>query len=195
MSREPTRERAKYETCKRYSEPGHAHALTFSCFKRQPLLSRDRSRTWFLEALDVARTKHAFDLWAYVIMPEHVHLLIWPRNEVYSISDILSDMKLPVTRRAVKYLREHAPAYLTRLRDEQPNGKVVHRFWQRGGGFDRNLVQPAAIHRHIEYIHANPVRRGLVEHPEDWPWSSARYFAGRGDVPLVPDVESIPGYC
>ena len=188
------RQRAKFKTCKSCDEPGDAHALTFCCFKRQALVNRDRSRKWFLDALDAARAKHAFDLWAYVIMPEHVHLLIWPRESVYSISDILSDMKQPVTRRAIKYLRTHAPEFLTRLRDGQPGGKVTHRFWQRGGGFDRNLFRPDAIHAEIEYMHANPVRRGLVEHPEDWAWSSARYFAGRGDVPLALDVDSIPGY-
>jgi len=188
------RQRTKFKTCKRCNEPGDAHALTFCCFKRQALLNRDRRRTWFLDALDAARAKHAFDLWAYVIMPEHVHLLIWPRASVYSISDILSDMKQPVTRRAIKYLRTPAPGFLTRLRDGQPGGKVTHRFWQRGGGFDRNLFKPDAIHAEIEYMHGNPVRRGLVEHPEDWAWSSARYFAGRADVPPALDVDSIPGY-
>jgi len=191
----PQRRHTKYKTCKRCNEPGDAHALTFCCFQRQALLNADRTRRWFLEALDAARAKHAFDLWAYVIMPEHVHVVIWPREPVYSISEILSDIKQPVTRRAIKYLRTQAPAFLRRLRDEQPSGKVAHRFWQRGGGFDRNLFKPDAIHAEIEYMHANPVRRGLVERPEDWPWSSARYFAGRADVPLALDVDSIPGFC
>lgn len=78
------------------------------------------------------------------------------------------------------------------MRDEQPSGKVAHRFWQRGGGYDRNLTQTKTVHATIDYIHANPVRRELVATPEDWYWSSARYFVGRTDVPLVPDVDSIP---
>lgn len=191
----PRRQHTKYKTCKRCNEPGDAHALTFCCFRRQALLNTDRTRTWFLEALNAARAKHAFDLWAYVIMPEHVHLLICPREPIYSISEILGDIKQPVTRRAIIYLRTQVPAFLGRLRDEQPSGKIAHRFWQRGGGFDRNLFKPEAIHAEIEYLHANPVRRGLVERPEDWPWSSARHFAGRVDVPLAVDVDSIPGFC
>ena len=63
--------------------PGHAHLLTFSCFRRMPLLSKDRTRRWFLEALGAARSALEFDLWAWVIMPEHVHLLIYPRREGY----------------------------------------------------------------------------------------------------------------
>ena len=65
---------------KHYDVPGHAHYLTFSCYRGLPLLSKDRTRVWFVEELAKARTKHHFDLWAWVIMPEHVHLLICPRK-------------------------------------------------------------------------------------------------------------------
>jgi putative transposase len=55
-----------------YNEPGHAHELTFSCFRRLPLLSKDRSRSWFIEAMESARQRRQLALWAYVIMPEHI---------------------------------------------------------------------------------------------------------------------------
>ena len=58
---------------RRYDEPGHARELTFSCYRHFQFLSRDRTRHWFVEALETARKKWAFDLWAYVLMPEHVH--------------------------------------------------------------------------------------------------------------------------
>ncbi len=80
------------KTCKRYNLPGHAHFLTFSCFGRRPFLSRDRSRGWMIDAIALARERHGFDLWAWVIMPEHVHLLIFPRRETYEISAILTTM-------------------------------------------------------------------------------------------------------
>ena len=51
---------------------------------------------------------------------------------------------------------------------------------------------PGAIHATIDYIHANPMRAGLVERPEHWRASSAAYFAGAGRPPLAPDVDSIP---
>ena len=59
---------------KHYDREGDAHFLTFSCCQRLALLSKDRTRQWFLDALDKGRVKHGFDLWAWVIMPEHVHL-------------------------------------------------------------------------------------------------------------------------
>ena len=182
----------KYKTCRRYNEPGHAHALTFSCYQQRRFLARDRARRWLIDALQLARTKHGFSLWAYVVMPEHVHLVIFPRKDSYSISDILADIKQPVTRRATRYLREHSPQHLARMGSRKPGGRAVHRFWQRGGGYDRNLFDPEAVHTEIDYIHANPVRRGLIEQPEDWVWSSAGYYSGHADCLLAPDVEDLP---
>ena len=83
----------KRKTCRRYNDPGHADFLTFSCFRRQPFLLSDRVRHWFIDAIELARQRHQLHLWAYVIMPEHVHLLIYPRADVYSISRILSTLK------------------------------------------------------------------------------------------------------
>lgn len=66
---------------KTYNTPGDAHFVTYSCQERLPLLSKDRSRRRVIDAIREARSKQSFALWAYVIMPEHVHLLIWPRPE------------------------------------------------------------------------------------------------------------------
>lgn len=172
---------------KSYNLPGHAHELTFSCFQRLPLLSRDRTRGWFVEALAAARQRLHLDLWAYVIMPEHVHVLVWPREPTYEVRLIRTALKVPVQRKALAFLRQNAPDFLQRLRDEQPNGEVHYRFWQRGGGYDRNVIDPATARVMIEYIHNNPARRGLVNCPTDWPWSSARFYAGLEDVPLKMD--------
>jgi putative transposase len=79
----------KHKKCKRFNQRGDAHFLTFTCYKRQPFLIKDRSKQWLLESLLYARHKHNFHLWAYVIMPEHVHLLLWPTTPEYSISKIL----------------------------------------------------------------------------------------------------------
>src|SRR5262245_50796691 len=110
------------KNCKRYNLPGHAHALTFSCYRRQACLSKDVSRKWLLEAIERARQKHRFHVWAYVIMPEHAHLLIWPGELTYDISDILNSIKQSVAKRALLYVRRSAPAFLTQMEDRQPNG-------------------------------------------------------------------------
>ena len=68
--------------------------------------------------------------------------------------------------------------------------KLTFRFWQRGGGYDRNMTDGKAIHSSIQYIEANPVRSGLDEKPEDWKWSSAYTLVN--EVGLMPDKFNIP---
>jgi putative transposase len=182
----------KFKTCRRYNDAGHAHSLTFTCFHRKAFLSKSRTCQWLIHALSTARERLQFDVWAYVIMPEHCHILIFPRQPKYSISRILEAIKLPVTRRAKSYLQRAARESLEEMRDEQPNGRVAFRFWQRGGGYDRNLFEPEAIHAEIEYIHHNPVRRGLVACAEDRFWSSAGWYGGTSSPALIPDAASIP---
>jgi putative transposase len=171
---------------KHYDLPGDAHYLTFSCYGGLPLLSKDRSRLWFIDALKKARAKHAFDLWAWVIMPEHAHLLIFPRAAKYKTSKILASVKKPVGYKAVQYLRQNAPSFLERLTVRTRN-RTYRRFWQAGPGHDGNLYELEAVYNAIGYIHNNPVRRGLVDHPTDWLWSSARDWAGMGHPYITVD--------
>jgi len=171
---------------RRYDGLGQARELTFSCYRAYRFLQSDRVRQWFLESPAAARQKGMFGLWAYVLMPEHVHLLIYPRTADGAVSTILRDIKEPVARRAIEYLKQHDPRWLARVR--VPEGRRVrHRFWQPGGGYDRNVVALGTLHGMIDYIHANPVRRGLVERPEDWEWSSARWYAGARPVRIEMD--------
>jgi len=183
---------AHRKTVHHYNDPGHAHMLTFSCFQRRPFLSKDGSRQWMIEAIELARTKHHLDFWAYVLMPEHVHLLLWPTTAEYSISAILTTIKQSVSKRALSFVKQNAPAFLSQMADIQPNGAVQHRFWQRGGGHDRNLIEPRAIWAEIDYIHANPVRRGLCIRPTDWIWSSAIEYEFPGQGLLTINRNSLP---
>jgi putative transposase len=180
------------KTCQRFNDPGHAHFLTFSCFRRQPFLANDRAGGWLVDAVDRAREKHRFHVWAYVVMPEHVHLLVWPTEAAYDISAILNSIKQSVAKRALAFVPRTAPAFLTRMEDRQPSGETHYRFWQRGGGYDRNIVEETTLYRLIEYLHANPVRRGLCARPEDWHWSSAADFVGVRVGPLRLDRDSLP---
>ena len=64
------------KTCKRFDIDGDAHTLTFSCFHRLPLLSKPRSCQWVIDSLQRGRELGQYDLWAFVIMPEHVHVVL-----------------------------------------------------------------------------------------------------------------------
>jgi putative transposase len=178
---------------KHYNDQGHAHFITFSCWKRLPLLSKDRSRLWFLRSLNTSLTKHDYGCWAFVIMPEHVHLMVSPHASVYNTGAFLASLKLCVTRAAVKYLQQHTPKFLETLLDVQPSGRRSYRFWRPGGGIDVNLWTDAKIWDKIDYCHNNPLRRGLTERPEDWKWSSYRDYAASRTVGPVPiDWETPP---
>ncbi|TWT77712.1 Transposase IS200 like protein [Posidoniimonas polymericola] len=166
--------------------PGHAHELTFSCYQRLPMLSKPRTCEWLADAIEQARTELRFDLWAYVFMPEHVHLVVNPREAQYSTSDFLESVKQPMSRKALAFLRENAPEWIPRLQ-KQRGGRVETHFWLRGGGYDRNITEPSTLQKMIEYTHLNPVRRGLVEKASDWKWSSAGWYQGEEPNRLKPD--------
>lgn len=171
---------------RRHDEAGQAREPTFSCYRRDPFLGRDRTRRWFLEALEEARRRWPVDLWAYVIMPDHVHLLVCLREAGPVVSGFLRDVKEPVARDAIEYLKVQSPGWLPRLTVAE-GGRVRHRFWQPGGGYDRNIVETSTLLKTIDYIHANPVCRGQVVRPADWEWSSARWFEGIRPVPIEMD--------
>ena len=179
-----------WKTCKRYNLPGHAHELTFSCFKHRPFLSRERTCVFLAQAIRRAKTMHRFHLWAYVFMPEHVHLLLWPEESQYSISKFLQATKQSVSRRALNYLRKENPDGLRALatgRKDKP-----YQFWLDGGGYDRNITGRATLIRVVDYIHNNPVRRGLVKAPQEWLWSSATQWMGIGEGLIQVDLHSFP---
>ncbi|QDT38344.1 REP-associated tyrosine transposase [Stratiformator vulcanicus] len=169
-----------------FNEPGHAHELTFSCFRRLPLLSRDRTRLWLAESIDAARNRLKFHLWAYVFMPEHVHLIVKPLELDYDMGSIRTAIKSPISKRAIDWLEEHRPDWLSKLTVTK-GGRIERRFWQKGPGYDRNITESTTLLKMIEYIHANPVRRGLVERPADWKWSSASELIEDQSGPLRVD--------
>ena len=170
-----------------WDNPGHAHFVTFSCFQRLPLLTRDRTRRWVIISLEEMRRKLNVSLWAYVIMPEHVHVLLYPRQANYEMRLILVALKRSVSDAAKRHLQQTGNTpWLNRLRVQYPS-RDVFRFWQPGGGFDHNIFRERTVAAVIEYIHANPVRRGLVKEPSDWEWSSARFWEGDSNIPLRMD--------
>jgi putative transposase len=168
------------------NESGHAHELTFSCFHRFKFLQAERTCEWLADAINEARKELDFSLWAFVFMPEHVHLVVYPRQPEYDVSLILKAIKEPVGRKAVKYLREHAPEWIPRSTVKRGQREERH-FWEEGGGDDRNVNETTALLAMIEYIHLNPVRRRLVAIASEWKWSSASWYEGKATCRRIPD--------
>jgi putative transposase len=113
-------------------------------------------------------------------MPNHVHLLIHPLQKDYDVAPIKQHVKQSVSQRAISYLRKHDSAFLEKLRLRDGS----YRFWQAGGGYDRNLFTPEALRSAIDYIHNNPLRKGLIDDPRGWKWSSAAFYHLGEEGPL-----------
>jgi len=179
--RPPHRKRVKH-----YEEERHVHELTFSCFRRLPILTNDLWRTWFCERVHGACERQQFLLLAYVLMPEHVHLMVYPVVATARIASLLSDIKRPYSRRIKQHLEQQRSPLLTRLTIRQRPDVQTFRYWQEGPGYDRNLTESETIIAAIEYIHANPVRRGLCQKAVDWPRSSASRLLNDGPLDETP---------
>ena len=172
---------------KHFNDPDHAHELTFSCYHHWPLLTKDRPKQWFCNAVNEASKKLNYSIWAYVIMPDHVHLLIFPNEEKYSVSQFLKRVKQSVSRKSKSWLELNDKLWFEKLTIVKNDGKKEFRFWQAGGGYDRNIKKDSTLWKAIEYIHANPVRRDLVDDILKWKWSSALDYEDRVDGPIVVD--------
>jgi putative transposase len=169
---------------RRYERPNDVRFLTFSTYQRLPLFQNDRIKDRFAHDLAAARNKFRFHLYAWVIMPEHVHLLMWPLLPECPVPTVLRELKRPFAEDVIDRWRSLSARVLDRL---QGSDGAAH-FWQPGGGYDRNIHSMKEFNEKRNYIHNNPVTRGLVARPEDWPWSSARWYAGdrTGPVSLNP---------
>ncbi len=150
---------------KRYQTEGHHHFVTFSCYRRLSYLNDDHARTVFLEVLEQLRQRHEFRVYSYVLMPEHVHLLL-SEPKLQKLSDTFRVLKGQTSRQ---------------LRGDRTQ------FWQ-SRYHDFNVLTSSRFIQKMRYIHRNPVERGLVEKPEDWEWSSYRHWL-TGEAGLV-EVES-----
>jgi putative transposase len=136
----------------RYQQCGCFHFITFSCYHRLPYLDTAASRNLFEQSLEAMRIRYGFVVSGYVVMPEHIHMLVSePKKAI--LSKAIQALKLSVSVQSKK----------------RP-------FWQPRY-YDFNVHNNEKTVEKLRYMHRNPVVRGLVEKPEDWPWSSFRHYA------------------
>lgn len=172
---------------KTYNVPGHVHFLTFSCYRRMPLLTNDAWRSWLADAITAACGEHDMALWAYVFMPEHVHLLVKPRRAKYDMSAFRKRIKQSSAKRIINSLKNQNTSMLKRLAVDERPGKRCFRFWQEGPGYDKNIWCIEKALEKAVYCHMNPAIRKLVKSPGQWRWSSFRWLEqGKRDGEPIP---------
>ncbi len=170
------------KTLHRYEIHGGIRFLTFSCYNRLPLLEDNRVKLDFVKTIAAVRLRCRFRLFAWVIMPTHVHLLLTPGITIARVPQILWHMKQPFSQRIIRdWLAKDAPI-LAHVRDR----KGLAHFWLAGGGYDRNIDTARSFEQALDYMHMNPVNGGLVERAIDYTWSSARHYGGEVGPQLLP---------
>ena len=164
---------------RRYYGLGDLHFVAFSCYRRRPFLGRGRARDRFVKILDEVRSRHKFRVLGYVVMPEHVHLLL-SEPEQGSPSKVLQVLKQKVSR-ALRGRTKSSSDQLSLPLSAQ--GLEAKHFWQRRF-YDFNVWSEKKVCEKLNYMHRNPVDRKLVVHPKDWPWSSWSHYA-KGEAGLL----------
>jgi len=143
----------------RYFGNGDLHFITCSCYHREPILGSAYRRDLFLTVLEQVRERYAFVVLGYVVMPEHFHLLVSePHRATPSV--VMQAIKLGFARRVIGRSHSTAPVHV----------------WQRRF-YDFNVFTERKRVEKRRYIHRNPVKRGLVDEPDQWRWSSFRFYA------------------
>ena len=147
----------------------HLHFITCSCYRRLPFLKRARSRDCFLSILEQVRRRYRFVIVGYVVMPEHIHLLV-TEPEIGNPSTVMQVLKQRTARALLPKRKRRDP------RQRELFGEEVRRaFWQ-ARFYDFNVWTTKKRIEKLRYMHRNPVKRGLVDTPELWHWSSYRSY-------------------
>jgi putative transposase len=128
------------------------HFVTFSCFRREPYLSTPSARDLVEQSIESTRKKYNFNLLGYVIMPEHIHLLL-SEPETKPLATAIQSLKLSISKQS-----SQRPFWATRY-------------------YDFNVFTHNKRVEKLKYMHRNPITRGLVTNPEDWRWSSYHHYA------------------
>jgi putative transposase len=150
---------------------GYLHFVTTSCYQRLPVLAAPARRDLFLRVLEQVRRRYRLVVVGYIVMPEHVHLLL-SEPERDDLSLVMQVLKQGFARRLLCQLRRsgnRSPSELSTLILNQQH------VWQRRF-YDFVVWSAQKRQEKLHYMHQNPVRRGLVREPEQWRWSSARDY-------------------
>lgn len=166
---------------RRYDRFNTARFVTFSCYHRNNLLIKPNVIELFLHTLGEIREQYKMKLFGYVIMPNHVHLVLHPPDDL-RLGPVIGHLKARSAGRIVAEQLLTLPESCTIIKD----GRERQVVWQPRC-YDHNCRSPRTVLEKIEYCHNNPVKARLVSEPGIWRWSSYSWYAGESVVPLASD--------
>lgn len=167
-----------------FDKTSTARFVTFSCYHNYNLFKTDTVKNIFLHQLDTLRTKYMFKIYGYVIMPNHVHLVLLLPDEI-AVSKIIGELKSLTGREIISHWQSIGLEIFDKLKVIK-DGKQKYAFWQRKY-YDHNCRTKETTIEKINYCHKNPVTKSLVEKQEDWIWSSFRSHHKMNNVMLKID--------
>ena len=164
--------------------------MTSVAHNRLPAFQKDNIKAIVCKALDEARSSAQILIFAYVIMPDHIHLIT---DNAKSITEVLRFINGITAKRVIDYLKENNfKSSLAKLRRQEGERQHKHSLFEHHPNAFQITGEDTLMQK-VNYIHLNPVRAGLVEHPDDYMYSSSRLWHGRAmeNEPLVTDHKQI----
>jgi putative transposase len=156
-----------------YDDEKHAQFITFSCYKRRKLLNFDPAKRIVIGTLGSQLATHGGLCIGFVVMPEHVHCLVW-FDEPGHLSPFMNHWKDQTSLKIKDLYAKRFPEYCSTIEETDPAWQA--RYYPFNVFTEKKLVEK------LDYMHLNPVRRGLVVRAVDWKWSSARWYLERRSV-------------
>ena len=150
-----------------YDQEHHAQFVTFSCYRRRRMLDCEPLRDTLLDLLIQKLDEHNGSCSGYVVMPDHVHTIVW-FEETGVLSNFMKSWKQASSQKLKRMLRGVAPEYARSI-------PMTYPFWQ-AKYYAFNVYSEKKAKEKLDYMHMNPVTAGLVERAVDWKWSSARQY-------------------
>lgn len=168
---------------RRFDEPGHIHFWTISCHRRLGFFHHDDMKRIVIAALRLLQAKYEICLVGYVVMPDHVHVLLYPHaracDQPTNIATLLSAFKQHVGFHGKAWLRDywrvHRRLWSAPLTDWARGDATGKPVWNTRG-YDFNIHRRDTLIEKLNYCHKNPITRGLADRAENWPWSSYRFY-------------------
>ena len=164
-------------------EPDFPYFITCTVVQWMPLFTRKPYLDILLDSLQFCRQHKALKVHAYVILDNHLHLVVAGER----LTAIIQDVKSYTAKRIIALLEQEQKTWaLNQFQYYKQSAKTKsdYQVWQEGF-HPQQIVSEEMLHQKIDYLHHNPVRIGVVERPEDWVYSSARdYGGGKGIIEL-----------
>jgi putative transposase len=170
---------------RRFHESGQCHFITFSCYRRRPYFAAAEVFDLFVRCLEDMRLRFDVCVYGYVVMPEHVHLLL--SEPAVFACDCSSQVSAQRTGANLGHPARDWPSQVSAQKTDANLGHLPGSFWEKRY-YDRNVRDYHEFTVKLRYLHRNPVKRGLVLAPEEWKWSSFRHYALR-EIGVV-EIES-----